>query len=179
MNKLLHITFLIVFITYNKSLFSQERKIYNVRNCQGEMRTTTFQNQIQFFNRWVYGKANFKEQKILNFSKGYKIDSLSLYNQILKIRGTLPKSFFTAGNFFGDWYNNLPDEKSIWFTQAFAEKDQQGNFKVFSAFKIIFEGNNAHNDIQRTDPKIKDIEFIFDKDQLLQLSKKLKLLSPL
>ena len=143
------------------------------------MRTVTFESQIMFFRRWTFGKANFKEQKILLFSKDYNPDSLVLHNQIVKLKATLPKNFFTEGNFFGDWYNNQPEDKAIWFTQVYAKKDKQGNFKVFSAFTITFEGTNAKDDNQRRNPKIKNIEFIFDKPHLLLLADKLKSLTPM
>jgi hypothetical protein len=132
-----------------------------------------------FFCRWTFGKANFREQKILIFSKGFKVDTLFLHNQLVKLKATLPKNFFGQGNFFGDWYDNQPDEQSIWFTQVYAEKDKLGNFKAFSAFTITFEGTNARDDNQRADPKIKNIEFIFDKERLLLLAGKLKSLSPI
>ena len=70
--------------------------------------------------------------------------------------------------------NNKIDEKEIWFMEVFAQKDGRGNFKVYSAAKIIFEGTDARIDQQRMNPQIKNIEFIFDKTQLDNIGKQLK-----
>jgi hypothetical protein len=170
---------LILCVLVCSNINSQERKIYNLRNCQNEARTTTFREQIHFLNLFVLGKSHFSDQNVLHFSVSYNPDTLLLNKQAQNIRKTLPSDFLSSRNPFGDWYDNVPDEKSIWFTQIFAEKDKQGNFKIYSAYKITFEGSNANEDNQRTNPKIKNIKFIMDKQSLLKLSEKLKSLSPL
>lgn len=78
--------------------------------------------------------------------------------------------------FIGQWYDNTPDEPAIWFEQLYAKEDKQGNMTIYAACRITFDGNNTRSDEQRTDPKISNIEFIFEKDKLGELVKHLKTL---
>ena len=83
---------------------------------------------------------------------------------------------FIKGYPTGTWYDNQPDEPAIWFTVVFANEDKQGKVIVFAAYRITFDGNNAHLDEQRMQPKITNVEFIFDKGTLAKLAGQLKTL---
>lgn len=162
-------------ITLHNNLFAQEYKLLEIRNCQNEMRTVTFQNQVSFFSRWAWGWSDIRKQRILNFSPNYKVDTSFLQSQIEKIRLLIPKGFGSSYP-SGFWYDNVPDEPSIWFTVVFVKQDKQGNISAFAAYRISFEGNNAHLDEQRINPKISNVEFIFDKAALTKLAQRLKTL---
>jgi hypothetical protein len=171
--------------TYNKNLKQSSKFTIDVpgklpmlatlqlRNCSKEMRVVTFNSQLNFFKRWAYGLGKFDNQKVLFFSPNYKIDSNYLNENFKKIRGTLPKNFGTLME-REEWYDIEPNQDSIWFIQMFGQIDKNGFFKIYSAYKITFEGTDARVDLQRVKPKIKDIEFIFDKQALQLLDKKLK-----
>jgi hypothetical protein len=157
--------------------FSQEYKLCNLRNCQRELRTVTFQNQVDIFWKCVSNQTTIRKQHILHFGTDYKLDTIFFENQIEKIRKTLPTNFFQtlfAEDDWSDWYDNIPDEKAIWVIEIFAQKNSTGSFKVYSAVKIIFKGTNTVVDEQRINPQIEKIEFIFDKQQLKILEAKLK-----
>lgn len=144
-----------------------------LRNCSKEMRTVTFNSQMSFFKWWVYGNTDLESNKVVYFSKDYKIDSNFLRKNINKVKKSLPKNFWTLP--MGEkWYDNEPNEDSIWFIQIFAQIDKAANIKIFSAYKITFEGNDARIDSQRAYPKIRNIEFILDKEAIQVLEKKLK-----
>ena len=59
-----------------------------------------------------------------------------------------------------NWYDNEPNENAIWFIQIFAQVDKAGTVKIYAAYKVTFEGDDARVDSQRSNPKIKNIEFI-------------------
>jgi hypothetical protein len=138
------------------------------------MRTVTFQSQVSVFLKIIAKKAPLDKQKILIFSKNYKLDTTYLENQIEKLRKTLPPDFFQGTDYLGGWYDNTIDEKKIWFTEIFAEKDKQGFYKVYSAVKIIFDGTDAKIEEQRMNPKITNIVFLFDKAELTKLGEQLR-----
>ena len=74
----------------------------------------------------------------------------------------------------GDWYDNIPDEKSIWFTLIFCREDKKGSFKIYSAIKVGFEGTDARLLEQRINPRINLLEFNFDKTELAKLLQKIR-----
>ena len=159
--------------------FSQERKYpytttMQLRNCSKEMRVVTFEEQIGFFWNWVYGQTKLETTKMLHFSDQYKVDSNYLRRKINEVRKSLPPKFWTfpMGE---EWFDNEPNQDSIWFIQLFVQIEKTGKVKIFSAYKIIFEGNDARESEQRQNPRIKDIEFILDKQRLLALESKLKI----
>lgn len=158
---------------------SQEVKVYNLRNCQSEMRTVTFQSQLNTFNWWVFGKTNLKDQRIFVFSPSYKLDSNYLNKQVQKVREKLPASFFKPNPFLGDWHENIPDEPSIWFLQVYANKDKNGKFNALAAVRFVFEGEDARLDRNRAKAAIKDIVFIFDKQELGEIAQMLQATQPL
>jgi hypothetical protein len=155
-------------------LFSQEVKVYNLRNCQSELRTVTFDGQLSTLNWWVIRKTKLKDQKVLQFSPSYKLDSSWLINQIEKLRKTLPSSYFQPHSFMSDWYNNYPDEPAIWFLQVYAYKDKSEKFHPLAAFKVVFDGDDARVDAYRRSATIKNIIFIFDKAELAKIALKLQ-----
>jgi hypothetical protein len=144
-----------------------------LRNCSKELRVGTFISQMNFFKRLTFGQGQLDNQKVLFFSPDYKIDSNYLKENFRKIRHSLPKdySIFSARE---DWYDNEPNVDSIWFIQIFGQVDKNGFFKIYSAYKVTFNGTDASVDDQRVRPKIKNIEFIFDKMELQLLDRKLK-----
>jgi hypothetical protein len=144
-----------------------------LRNCSKEMRTVTFNSQMSFFKWWVYGKADLESNKVAYFSKDYDLDSNFLKENINRVKKSLPKNFWTLP--MGEnWYDNEPNENAIWFIQIFAQVDKAGNIKIYSAYKVTFEGDDARVDRQRSNPKIKNIEFIISKENIQALEKKLK-----
>lgn len=147
--------------------------IFLLRNCQGEKRTFTFGSPTGFFKWWVNGKTNLETNRIATFSKDYPLDSNFLRNSIDKVKKSLPSKFWTFP-MEEPWHENLPDENAIWFTQIFAQVEKSGNIKVFSAIKVTFEGDDARIDRNRMNPKIKNVEFILNKDEIKALEKKLK-----
>jgi hypothetical protein len=161
------------------SATAQNVQVYNLRNCQEEMRTVTFESQIKTFNWWVFGTTNLKDQRVFKFSPAYHLDTTYLTSQVEKLRKALPRSFFTQHPFLGDWYNNSPEEPLIWFLQVFASKNKQGVFNVYAAVKIVFEGTNAHDGDTRGKAEINNIVFVFDKQELSKITKKLAVLKPL
>ena len=172
--------------TANKSHLNQSSKfIINIvgkhpilatiqlRNCGKEMRVGTFISQMDFLKRWVYGEGKFDNQRVLFFSPAYTIDSNFLNENFKKVSRSIPKNFeiLSVGEY---WYDNEPNQDSIWFIQLFGQIDKNGFFKIYSAYKVTFVGTDASLDEQRVRSKIKNIEFIFDKRELQLLDRKLK-----
>lgn len=143
-----------------------------LRNCHKELRIMTFASQTSFFKWWVFGKTNLESNKVVYFSKDFVLDSNFLRKNIDKVKKSLPPNFWTFP-MREIWMDNEPNEDAIWFIQIFARVDKPGKIKIFSAYKMIFEGNDARIDDQRTNPKISDIEFITDQNDLKALEKKL------
>jgi hypothetical protein len=143
-----------------------------LKNCNKENRIMTFVSPVDFFRMWVYGQYKLEKNKVLNFSSDYKLDSAFLRANILKIRKSLPKNFWVFP-MYGLDRDNEPNEDVISFTELFVQVDKNQKVKIFSGYKITFEGNDARIDANRRDPKIKDIEFIFDKAALENLEKQL------
>jgi len=147
--------------------------IIEYRNCNKEMRTVTFGSQLNSFKNWVYGQGNMETNKVVQFSPNYQLDSTFIRQNIINVRKTLPKNFWNF-SMWGEMYNNEPNEDAIWFMHLFSQIDKNGNVKIFSAYKITFEGTDARQDINRMSPKIKNVEFIFDKVKLAKIEKDLK-----
>lgn len=170
------ITLGIALVWFNR-INAQEYKTLEIRNCQHEMRTITFQHQVDFFWKWAYGMggADIAKQRILNFSPSYTVDSSFLRSQIAKIRKSVPPGFFNI-HLTGDWFDDTSDESAIWFTVVLAKVGRSGDITPYAAYRVTFDGNNAHIDQQRMNPRIKNIEFIFDKPGLAKLSAQLKTL---
>jgi hypothetical protein len=147
--------------------------IIEFRNCNKEMRTVTFGSQLRSFKNWVYGQGNMETNKAVQFSNKYKLDSTFIRENILNIRNALPENFWNFSS-WGAMYNNEPNEEAIWFMHLFSQIDKNGNVKIFAAYKITFEGTDARQDINRTSPKITNVEFILDKEKLAELEKELK-----
>lgn len=147
--------------------------ILQLRNCSKEVRTVTFHSQLNFFKWWVYGKADLESNKVAVFSKDYHLDSTFLKENINNVKKSLPKNFWTFP--MGEnGYDNEPNENAIWFIQIFAQVDKAGTIKIYAAYKVTFEGDDARVDSQRSNPKIKNIEFILNKEDIQALEKKLK-----
>ena len=161
---------LLILTNYSRA---QSGKVYTLRNCQREMRTVTFQNQVNIIWKCVAGWTTLRNQRVLDFSPEYKLDTAVFESGIQKVKQALPPGFFGNLDFLGGWLDNNPDEPAIWFTQVFAQKDKKNRYKIFAAIKVVFDGNNAHIDSQRHAPKIKDLIFIFDKIELEKLNQKL------
>ena len=175
MNKLASALIALLAITASHKVTAQSYETSEIRNCQREMRTVTFEQQTKFFWKWVYGMSDISKQSILHFAPSYTPDTAMLRQQIEKIRKVVPADFI-KGYPTGTWYDNEPDQPAIWFTVVFAKQDKQGNVTAFAAYRITFDGNNAHQDEQRMLPKITNIAFIFDKATLAKLAAQLKTL---
>jgi hypothetical protein len=160
-------------------LYSQEYKVLEVRNCQHEMRVFTFQSQVSYFWKWAYydfHMPDIAKQKVLHFSSSYTVDSPFIRSQIEKIRKSVPPGFFNL-KLTDIWYDNEPDDSTIWFTIIFAKKAVSGNI-AYAAYRITFEGNNAQIEEQRINPRIRNIEFIYGKVALTKLMDRIKVLPP-
>ena len=175
MNKLATAGIGLIALTASLKGSAQSYQTSEIRNCQHEMRTVTFEQQVKFFWKWVYGMSDISKQSILHFAPGYSPDTAVLRQQIEKIRKALPPDFI-KGYPSGGWYDNDPDQPAIWFTMVFAKQDKPGNVTAFAAYRITFDGNNAHQDEQRMQPRITNLEFIFDKATLAKLAGQLKTL---
>lgn len=169
-------TFFIVFslLALSSTCFSQVGKVYTLRNCQSEDRTVTFQEQVTILWKCVAGWTNLRDQRILRFSPDYKLDSSEFNSNISRIKKLLPVNFFKGYEFLGPVLENKPDEKAIWFTQVYAQKNSKGDFQVYAAIRVTFNGNDARVDSQRKDPRIVKLEFVYDKSELVKLALKLK-----
>jgi len=55
-----------------------------------------------------------------------------------------------------------------------AHEDKAGHITLHAAYKVTFEGTDARIDAQRDNPKIKNVEFITAKENLLLLEKILR-----
>lgn len=122
----------------------------------------------------VYRNTKLETNKVLRFSSDYKLDSDYVRKGVADMKRTLPKNFITTSK-SESWYDNEPNEDLIWFIKIFANViDKTGNIKIFSAYKIVFDGKDARLDEVRAYPHIRNFEFIFEKDKLQQLEKKLK-----
>ena len=144
-----------------------------LRNCQKDLRTATFHQGINFFAYCAMGVLKLEDNKVAKFANGYRVDSNFLRQNIEKLKKSLPPKFAAEG-LPQDSYENEPDEKAIWFIKMFAQKDKAGNIKIFSAYKVTFEGIDATIGANRINPKITKIDFITDKPAIQALEKKLK-----
>jgi hypothetical protein len=167
--------FSIISLRYSAA-HAQKYRVDVIQNCQMETRTVTFYSQVSFFRRCIEGRGNIRNQKLLLFSPSYAVDTVFLEQQIEKVKKTLPAGFFVGP--VGDRYNNSPDEKAIWFEVLFSREEKTGKNINYAAYRITFDGDDARIDRQRMAPKITNIQFIFDKSGLLEISKHLKSLSP-
>lgn len=178
MRKYLSAILIIAFLTIGPRLSAQEKGLYLIKNCQRETIIDIYYNQIRFFWWWSLGNTDFQRQRLLKFAPGYQPDSIALRKDIEKLRALLPPAYTAKNNFsanisVGLLRDNKPDEKAIWFTEVFAEKDKSGVYKVYAAYKITFEGTDARLDHQRKNAMIKNILFIFDEASLKELSGRL------
>jgi hypothetical protein len=146
-----------------------------IKNCRNESRIVNPLTSVNGIYYLVYGSAEFKKMKTLNFSNSYKVDTNYITTNVAKLKGTLPKNYF--GMLTGYEYSNQPNDDSIWFIKIFAQINNSGQVKIFSAYKMTFEGTDPSAESFRANPKITNIQFILDKKQLIELEKKLKELS--
>jgi len=152
---------------------AQTGQILQLRNCQKEMRVTTYQNQVVVFYHLVGGWTTLQSQKWLKFSPTCKVDTASIEKQIEQIRKRLPVNYFKTQRLTGESYNNFPEEEAVWFTVIFSNGGSSSPLKIYGAIKILFTGNDARVDSQRSDPRIENIEVITDSDKLKAIQKKL------
>ena len=171
---------LIIILLAGTQAFSQliepdkENLMPELRNCQGSMMMVTFQTQLNVLKHCVLGETTLATQKVIHFSRDYKVDTAWFNQQIAKVRKTLPASYFRKIGVSGGWYDNNPDEKAIWFILIFAHLNKDGTFKPYSAIEVYFEGDDARIDEQRINPAIRDVRFVFDAARLKELLQKLK-----
>jgi hypothetical protein len=155
--------------------FSQKHVIYTLKNSQKEDRIATYHGQYKFFWNWVWKpQYSFRDQKVLQFSESFKPDTVYIRQKVEKIRKTLPNDFWNPVNFYGDMFDHEPQEAGIWFINTFIRQEKYGGLKVYAAYKVTFEGNDARVDATRHSPKIKGIEFIYDKPRLAEYEKQIK-----
>lgn len=163
---------------------AQEHRVDVIQNCQSENRTFTFYSQVNFFRRWIAGRGDLRSQKVLRFSPSYSVDTLFLQQQIEKVRKSLPKDFFklnNTGSLYegpeGDRYNNVPDAPAIWFEMVFSDERKTGQV-IYAALRIAFDGNDARVTEQRMMPRIANVQFIFDRNELAKIGRHLKTFPP-
>lgn len=163
----------VIFIGKEPKVQYPRNTILEYRNCQSDMRTVTFGSQINSFKNWVEGQGNMDKNKVVNFSPKYQLDSNYIRQNIIAIRNALPKNFWNF-SMWGEMYNKTPDEEAIWFMHLFSQIQQNGDIKIFAAYKITFEGKDARIEANRDNPKIINVEFILDRLKLLKIEKDLK-----
>jgi len=184
-------TFLIVsFLTISTNLISQViysndnpppknypyHNVFIIKNNNRDNHTITFTSPAQSFKNMMQDRGKLETNKVLHFSSNYKIDSSFIKQGISNLKASLPKNFWNF-SMWGIFYDNEPNQDSIWFIYLFVETDKNNNIKkVFSAYKVTFEGKDATDVKQRIDPKIINLEFIFDKKKLKLLETQLKTL---
>lgn len=175
MSKHLRIPILLCALFFAKGVSAQIKGIYLIKNCQRSTLIDNYYKQVKFFWWWMIGNTDFQQQKLLHFAEGYRPDSAALRKDKEKLRSLLPKEYNYAGDVsIGLLRDNRPDEKAIWFTEVFAEHDKKtGTFKVYGAYKITFEGTNAHEVDTKKPLNIKSIQFIFEEADLQALGKRL------
>lgn len=78
MRGLIFVNILAAMIIHGGQIHAQEYKVNEIRNCQHEMRTVTFQSQVNFFMRSVQGWSDIGHQKILHFASSYSVDTVFL-----------------------------------------------------------------------------------------------------
>jgi hypothetical protein len=147
--------------------------ILEYSNCSYETRTVTFTTQLTYFKNWVRGQGNLETNKVVNFSPNYKLDTSFIRQNTLKIKNSLPKNFWNFST-WGERYDKVPNEESIWFMHLLSQVEKNGNIKIFAGIKITFEGTDARIEKNRVDPKIINVEYITDKKQLIKLENELK-----
>jgi hypothetical protein len=152
---------------------AQAGQILQLRNCQKEMRVSTYQSQVVVFYHLVGGWTTLQNQKWIKFSPNYKVDTASIEKQIEQLRKRLPVNYFKTKNLTGESYDNFPNEEAVWFTVIFSNGGSSSPLKIYGAIKILFTGNDARVDSQRSDPQIENIEVITDSDKLKVIQKKL------
>lgn len=113
--------------------------------------------------------------KSLNFSGMNPVDTNFIVTNFEKIKQRLPKNYF--GTLKGYEYSNQQNDDAIWFMQIFAQVTERGQVKIYSAYKMTFEGTDPSALSFRENPLIKNIQFFFDKTQLEELQTSLVLLS--
>ncbi|MEO6734337.1 MAG: hypothetical protein ABIN01_24160 [Ferruginibacter sp.] len=146
-----------------------------IKNNNKDDHTFTFTSPAQSFKNMVQGQGKLETNKVLHFSPNYKVDTLFVKQNIVNIRKSLPKTFWDF-SLWGATYDNEPNQDSIWIMYCFVEINKTKDIKIFSAYKVTFEGFDATIVEQRIDPKIIDLEFIIDKKRLKLLETKLKTL---
>lgn len=147
--------------------------ILEYSNCNYETRTVTFTTQLTFFKNWVRGQGNLETNKVVNFSPNYKLDSSFIRQNTLKIKNALPKNFWNF-SIWGERYDKVPNEESIWFMHLLSQVEKNGNIKIFAGIKITFEGSDARVEKSRVNPKIINVEYILDKNELTKIENELK-----
>lgn len=175
MYKLSRILLLALLLFAGKGLSAQIKGIYLIKNCQRSTLIDGYYKQVKFFWWWMLNNTNFQQQKLLYFVDGFRPDSVTLRTNKEKLMNQLPIEYKDPARVsIGLLRDNKPDDKAIWFTEVFAEHDKKtGIFKVFGAYRLLFEGTNAHEIDSRKPPRIKSIQFIFDGPELQELGRKL------
>ena len=154
---------------------AQRYNVFEIRNCQHERRTATFEGQINSF--WHCARANkdISQYRILQFSPAYQVETAQLQKQVVQLREAVPNDFLNI-HLRLDWRDNIPDTPGIWFIIVLTRIDQSENITAYAAYRITFDGTDARVEEQRMAPKITNVEFIFDKPTLVKLAKYLKTL---
>lgn len=144
----------------------------SIINCGNETRIVNPESTVRAIRYLVYGSAEFKKTKIINFGSSIKVDTADFLLNISRLKQTLPINYF--GVLSGYSFSNEPNDDSIWISNTFIQVLPKGQIKVFSGYKMTFEGSDPTSESFRSDPKIKTIQFLFAPLQLKELEKRLK-----
>ena len=171
----LSVLLLINLFSFGQTKLEKGFHTFTITNCGNESRLVIPMTTVRGIKYLVYGSAEFRKMKTLNFSKNANLDTSKFLKNIDKLKSTLPKNYF--GRLSGYEFSNKPNENLIWITNIFGEISEGGKIKIFSAYKMTFEGNDPTAFTFRSDPKISNIDFIFDLKQKTELEKVLKRIS--
>ena len=167
----LSIIFLLnLFFCFGQSKLQSGYYTVSIINCGNETRIVKPESTVRAIKSLVYGSAEFRKTKIINFSSSIKVDTAGFLLNISRLKQTLPKNYF--GILSGYAFSNEPNEDIIWISNNFIQILANGQIKVFSGYKITFEGSDPTSESFRSDPKIKNIQFLFTPLQLKDLEKR-------
>lgn len=171
----LSVLLLIHLFSFGQNKIEKGFHTFTITNCGNESRLVIPMTTVRGIKYLVYGSAEFRKMKTLHFSKNANLDTSRFLKNIDKLKSTLPKNYF--GGLSGYEFSNEPNENFIWITNIFGEILESGKIKIFSAYKMTFEGNDPTALAFRSEAKISNIDFIFDLKQKIELEKELKRLS--
>ena len=153
----------VLFLFMVATAFSQSQ-MYEIANCNGENRTVLYGEQLSSVMWCLKGNVKFKESIKIKYSKNSIVNTDSLEQKAIQFRKLLPKDYWSEGIGVTRLDTKPNESRQIWFERVYAKEETKGNLKVFAACKVIFDGVDP--EIERINPKVKDIIVILDQKEL-------------